>query len=80
MGWMPTLMFQIVDYTEIDEHLEEIAENLVVEHLFYTISIVTNNRTSAIFSTALVVKHIDYWGHQSNLTGRAECTVIRFLL
>ena len=58
MGWTPTLMFQIVDYTEIDEHLEEIAENLIVEHLFCTISIVTNNRTSGIFSTALVVKRV----------------------
>ena len=30
--------------TEIDEHLEEIAKNLIVEHPFYTISIATNNR------------------------------------
>ena len=41
-------MSQIVENTEIDEHLEEIAENLI-EHLFYTISIATNNRTPGIF-------------------------------
>ena len=35
--------------SQIDEHLEEIAENLIVEHLFYTISIATNNRTTGIF-------------------------------
>ena len=35
--------------TEINEHLEEIAKNLIVEHLFYTISIATNNRTPIIF-------------------------------
>ena len=31
-------------------HLEEIAEKLIVEHLFYTTSIATNNRTPGIFS------------------------------
>ena len=51
-------MFQIVEHTEIDEHLGEIAENLIVEHMFYTISIATNNRTPRIFSTALIVKRI----------------------
>ena len=35
--------------TEIDEHLEEIAKNLIVEHLFCTISIATNYRTPVIF-------------------------------
>ena len=35
--------------TEIDEHLEEIAKNLIVEHPFYTIYIATNNRTPVIF-------------------------------
>ena len=40
---MTTLMSQIVEHTEIDEHLEEIAENLIVEHLIYIISIATNN-------------------------------------
>ena len=35
--------------TEIYEHLEEIAINLIVEHLFYTISIATNNRTPVSF-------------------------------
>ena len=44
MSHQPTLMSQIpVEHTEIDEHLEEISENLIVEHLFYTISIATNN-------------------------------------
>ena len=42
-----TLVSQIVEHTE--EHLEEIAENLIVEHLFYTVSIATNNRTPGIF-------------------------------
>ena len=44
-----TLVSQIVEHAEIDEHLEEIAENLIVEHLIYTISIATNNRTPGIF-------------------------------
>ena len=44
-----TLMSQIVEHTEIDEHLEKNTENLIVEHLFYTISIATNNRTPGIF-------------------------------
>ena len=33
----------------MDEHLEEIAKSLIVEHLFYTTSIATNNRTPGIF-------------------------------
>ena len=45
----PTLVSQIVEHAEIDEHLEEIVENLIVEHLIYTISIATNNRTPGIF-------------------------------
>ena len=45
-----TLVSQIEKHTEIDEHLEEIAENVIVEHLFYTISIATkNNRTPGFF-------------------------------
>ena len=44
-----TLMSQIVEHTLKDEHWKEIAENLIVEHLFYTISITTNNRTPRIF-------------------------------
>ena len=44
--------------TEINEHLEEIAKSLIVERLFYTISIATNNRTPIIFSTALIVKRV----------------------
>ena len=43
--------------TEIDEHLE-IAKYLIVEHLFYTISIATNYRTPVIFFTALIVKRV----------------------
>ena len=31
-----TLVSQIVEHVEIDEHLEEIAENLIVKHLLYT--------------------------------------------
>ena len=44
-----TLVSQIVEHTEIDEHLVKIAKNVIVEHLFYTISIATNNRTPGIF-------------------------------
>ena len=44
-----TFVSQIVGHTEIDEHLEQIAKNLIVEHLFYTISIATNDRTPGIF-------------------------------
>ena len=46
---MGTLVSQIVEHTEIDEHLVKIAKNVIVEHLFYTISIATNNRTPGIF-------------------------------
>ena len=53
-----TLVSQIVEHTKINEHLEEIAKNLIVEHLFYTISIATNNRTPGTFSTALIVKRV----------------------
>ena len=56
-----TLISQIVEHTEMDEHLEEIAENLIVEHLFYTISIATNNRTSGIFFHC-VNKRVWLWG------------------
>ena len=45
-----SLVSQIVVHTEVGEHLEEIGENLIVEYLFYTISIATNNRTPEIFS------------------------------
>ena len=51
-------MPKIVEHTVIDEHLGQIAGNLIVEHLFYNISIATNNRTPGIFSTALIVKHV----------------------
>ena len=44
-----TLVSQIVEHTEINEHVGEIAENLIVEYLLYTISIATNNRTPGIF-------------------------------
>ena len=52
-----TLMSQIVEHTEIDEHLEEIAENLIVEHLFYTIlqQIIEH---LGFFSTALINKRV----------------------
>ena len=38
-------MSQIVEHTEIDEHLEEIAENLIVEHLIYTVSSCSSQST-----------------------------------
>ena len=53
----------MVDHTEIDEHLEEIAEKIIVEHLFYTISIATNNRIPGIFFHC-VNRDIRVW-HQS---------------
>ena len=37
-----TLVSQIVEHTEIYEHLEEIVENLIAEHQFYTIDIYCN--------------------------------------
>ena len=46
-------MSQIIEQIVIDEHLEEIAAILIVEHLFYTLYIATNNWTPGIFSTAL---------------------------
>ena len=46
-----TAMSQIVEHTEIDEHLEEIAKNVMAEHQFYTKSIYLG-----IFSIALIVK------------------------
>ena len=63
-------MSQIVEHTEINEHLEEIVENLIVEHLFNTISIATNDRTPGIFSTTLIVKRILLLG-----TPEQECAV-----
>ena len=39
------------------EQLEEIAKNLTVEHLFYTISIAIIEHLG-FFSTALIVKHV----------------------
>ena len=51
-------MSKIVEHTEIDEHLEQIAEILIVEYLFYTASIATNDRTPGFFSTAWIVKHV----------------------
>ena len=50
--------------TEIYAHLEEIAKNLIGEHLFYVISIATNNRTPVIFSSALIVKRVWHLGTQ----------------
>ena len=41
---------QVNPSVDKNEHLEEIAENLIVEHVIYTISIETNNRTPGIFS------------------------------
>ena len=38
-------IIELVEHSEIDEHWEEIAENLILEHLLYTISIATYNRT-----------------------------------
>ena len=42
-------MSKIEEHTEINDHLEKIAKNLIVEHLIYTVSIATNKRTPGIF-------------------------------
>ena len=55
-----TLVSQIVEATEIVEH---IANNLIVELLFYTLSIAINNRIPGTFSTALIVKRV--WPSES---------------
>ena len=47
--------------TEIDQYFEENAKNVIVEHLFYTISIATNNRTPVIFSTAFSFDESESW-------------------
>ena len=58
-----TLMSKIVEHTDLDEHLKKVAENLIIEHLFYTTSCPTNNnRTPEIFSTALIVKRLRLLG------------------
>ena len=44
-----TLVSWIVEHIEISEHLAKFAEELLVEHLFYTISIATNKRTPGTF-------------------------------
>ena len=65
-------MSQIVEHTEIDEHLGEIAENLIAEHLVYT-TYAPNNRTPRIFSTPLIVKRVwqlgtpEYWSKPHTL-------------
>ena len=43
------LVSQIVEHIEINEHLEKIAENLMVEHCFTHIYIATNDRSPGIF-------------------------------
>ena len=45
----PTPVSRIVEHIEISEHSTKFAEKLIIEHLFYTISIATNNRTPGIF-------------------------------
>ena len=48
--WNLTLVFQILKHIEISEHLTKFAEKLIIEHLFYTISIATNKEHPAPFS------------------------------
>ena len=58
---MPTLMSQIVEHTKMNEHVEEIAKNLIVEHqvLFYTIYLLQQIiENLGFFSTALIVKRV----------------------
>ena len=47
--YFTTLVSQIVEHIKIREHLTKYAEKLIVEHLFYTISIATNKRTPDAF-------------------------------
>ena len=44
-----TLVSWIVEHIEISEHLAKFAEKLLIEQLFYTISIATNKRTPGTF-------------------------------
>ena len=47
--WMDTVVSWIAEHIEISEHFTQFAEKLIVEHLFYTISITTNKRTLGMF-------------------------------
>ena len=64
--------------TEIDEHLEEIAKNVIVVHLFYTIFIATNNRTPVIFfhcvnsQTRLTIRDTWVWSTAKNTLGYGD--------
>ena len=58
----------IVEHIKIKEHPTKVAEELIVDHLFYIISVATNKRTPDIFLTAKIVKHV--W-----LLGAPEYTV-----
>ena len=51
-------MSQIVEHNEINDHVEEIAKNLLVAHQFYTTSMTKINGTPLFFFTALIVKHV----------------------
>ena len=44
-----TLVSWIEEHIEISEHLAKFAEKLLIEHLFYTISIAINKRTPGTF-------------------------------
>ena len=80
-------MSQIVQHTEINEHLAEIVEKLILEHLFYSLSIAINSWTPGIFSNVLIVKCVwlvvlvlgtpEYWPTQlSQMDGLVQnCSI-----
>ena len=55
---IPTLVSQIVEHTEINEHVGEIAENRIVEHLFTLYQLQQIIEHLGFFSTALIVKRV----------------------
>ena len=50
----------VVEHTEVDEHLEEIAKNLIAEHLFYRLLILLQQIIEHLrfLSTELIVKRV----------------------
>ena len=61
-----TLVSRILEHIEISGHLTKFAEKLIVEHLFYTISIATNKIThNTRFLLRKYSNAFDYLGHRS---------------
>ena len=76
-----------LEHSEIDKHWEEIAENLILEHLLYTISIATNNRTPqpqqcprsmSVFQTCLTFTMQFYNGLHGNVWQMSDVSQLHF--